>query len=233
MDDDIRPSEPPNMAWLLTFADLVSLLITFFVLLFSMKNVDQEVWEAVKGSFDGVFTVNKPVLHVAPDQDASIGRIALASADNLDYIQSILALRFRDNDILQQARLHRDVEKDILTVALPTTLLFAPGSATLKPQGTEAMAALADQLRFLDNRIEIAGHTDPSPIATADYPSNWELAMMRAVRVVTMLNDMGLEQNIPAVSYGDSRFPLVAPLEALDARYIKARRVEVIIHGKQ
>jgi chemotaxis protein MotB len=234
MDDDfIQEPEPPSMAWLLTFADLVSLLITFFVLLFSMKNVDESQWDALVGELQGIFAVQKAVFDTRPTSEHTIEKVDLSEADNLTYLQNLLKTRFNTDPVLSAVTSSRDQKLNRLNIIVPSALLFQSGSSALNAQGEKAMRNLADILRHLDNRVEIAGHTDPIPIYTSTYPTNWELAMMRSITVAQIMEKRGVPGPVPAVSYADSRIHEVPVEGGLLERNDKARRVEIIVHGTQ
>lgn len=232
-DDDVLKPEPPSMAWLLTFADLVSLMITFFVLLFSMKVPDAQKWADIQGSMVGTFAVRKPVVDTQPDKIQTLDDLNLVEADNLAYVESILATRFREDPSLEGVEVRRDHKKDALLISLPSTLLFEAGSSLFLDEGYEAISSLGDVLRHLDNNIEVAGHTDPSPIQTPVFPTNWELAMLRSISVVKLLQEQGMSGSMAAVSYGASRFSTVAPYLPEEERHSRARKVEIVIHGDQ
>lgn len=229
-DDEVMQPEPADMGWLLTFADLVSLLITFFVLLYSMKVTDTQKWDELKGAFSGVFSIREPIFQVKPNQMETVEKIDPFQADGLEYLSTLLATRFRDNKVLEGSEVKRDLEHGKLIISVPSQTLFASESIEMNDEGVRSIAEFGDMLRHLDNRVEIAAHTDPFPVSTEQYPSNWELAMLRAIRVATVLKEQGIEANVPVVSYGHSRFHEVAPNLPLEARYERSRRVEIIIH---
>jgi chemotaxis protein MotB len=224
---------PPSMAWLLTFADLISLLLTFFILLYSMKVIDAQEWESLRGAFDRTFSVKEEIVETKPNKTDTVEKIDSLKADNLDYLASILKTRFLDDAVLKATEITRDLELDTLILNMPSKLLFDSGSAKMKQSGKETMANLGDLLRHVDNRIEIAGHTDPNPINTSDFPTNWELSAVRALRVAESLKSQGIESNIPAVAYAETRFYLLDNNKSVIQRYQEARRVEIIIHGKK
>lgn len=225
--------EPPSMAWLLTFADLISLLLTFFILLYSMKAIKPQEWESLRGAFDSTFSIKEEIVETKPNKTDTIEKLDSLVADNLDYLASILKTRFHGDEVLKATEVNRDIELDTLILNLPSKLLFDPGSATMKDIGRETMANLGDLLRHVDNRIEVAGHTDPNPINTDDFPTNWELSAVRALRVAEALAEQGMESLIPAVAYSDTRFHLLDKNKSVLERYKEARRVEIIIHGKK
>ena len=230
-DDDVVKPDKPSMDWLLTFADLVSLLITFFVLLYSMKVIDTQRWDEMKGSFSGVFSIREAIVFHQPDKTTTVEKVDSATADNLDYIQSLMMKRFKENKVLQFAAMDRNYELDRLTITLPSSILFESGGVELKKEGQEAMLLLGEVMLYLDNRIEVGGHTDPYPISNIAYPTNWELAMVRSIRVAENLESQGVPGPIVAVSYAASRFDQLDETLKSAERYEKARRVDLIIHG--
>lgn len=234
MDDDAIVPEPPSMAWLLTFADLVSLLITFFVLLYSMKVTDAQKWEEIKGSFDGVFSVKEPIFDTQPDRSTTVEKIDPLAADNLDYIYNILERDFKKSEFLSKSELEVDRERQILKVVLPSATIFASGNAQMINAGQGTLQELGDMLRHFDNRIEVAGHTDPLPVGSnSPYPTNWELAMMRSIRVAKMLEEQGIMGPIEVVSYGSGQYSKLDYRIPRAERMKMSRRVEIIIHSDQ
>ena len=115
-----------------------------------------------------------------------------------------------------------------MVVVLATDILFASGSANLSKDGKAALAEVAQVLASIEKRsFQVEGHTDNVPIATAQYPSNWELASARAVNVLKAMVDSGLPSGrVSAASFGDSR-----PSGGNDSPEGKAqnRRIEIII----
>ena len=233
MDDELEKPAAPGMAWLLTFADLVSLMLTFFILLYSMKVIDAKKWESLRGAMNDTFNVQEPIVELKPDQRHSIEKFDPIRADGLFYVRNLLQTRFAANELLKNASLRHDRDRDTLVISLPSQLLFNSGDDTLRAEGAAALAALGDSLRHLDNTIEIAGHTDPNPIATAKFPSNWELSVMRGVRVMETLRAQGVNQNMQVMGFGASRFEDTPTETGLLERYARARRVDIIIHGNK
>jgi len=104
-------------------------------------------------------------------------------------------------------------------------ILFPSGSAQLSVQGKDVLARVAAHLKQLPDRVEVQGHTDDVPIATAIYPSNWELAAARATGVVRWLEGQGLEpRRLSGVSFGEQH--PVAPNDTPEGR-ARNRRIEI------
>ena len=115
----------------------------------------------------------------------------------------------------------------------PSEVLFAPGSAELEPAGRQQVTRVAETLREIAKKIpadvewilQIDGHTDKTPIATPQYPSNWELSQARAMSVLRLLREAGIPANrLAAAGYAEYK-----PLDASDgeAAYRRNRRIEL------
>lgn len=220
MSDDVQKPEPPNMAWLLTFADLVSLLITFFVLLYSMKTVDESRWDMIYGSLTGVFAPKEAVIFVHPEEFKSAEVINVQSADDLLYLESILLQTFNTDRVLKTLKTHYNPAIDILTITLPSDDFYSSGSARLSIQGRVAMMKLADKLRHLDNKVQVVGYTDSNFKPTSEFPSSWEIALERALNATRIMNERGM----PA--------PLIAFANGNTLQDNNTPRVEVLIYGE-
>jgi chemotaxis protein MotB len=93
-----------------------------------------------------------------------------------------------------------------LVVEINASVLFAPGQATLRPDSIQALQAVAQVLTEVDNAVHVEGHTDTLPIASVQYPSNWELASARASSVVRLFAAGGVAaQRLSAIGYADNR----------------------------
>lgn len=232
-DDENLAPEPASMDWLLTFADLVSLLITFFVLLYSMKVVNVQKWDELKGSFSGVFSIREPIHQVSPDKDTAVEKIDPIKSDNLEYVESLLSRSFHINPDLKDIELERDTKADTLTFEISSDLLFEDATAELQEKGLNKLRAIGDVLRHLDNRVVVAVHTDPEHESTKQFPSNWELTMIRAIRVAEVMEGQGMTKSIVTTAKGSSHFDEIAPNLPLAERYKLARKVEVILYGEK
>lgn len=220
-----------STAWLTTFADLASLMITFFVLLFSMKDVDVKRWQEISGALAGSLTFT-PVEQVQFSTD-DVDQATFTQGDQLSYLRAILQKRFDEDAVLREARLNHDTQQDTLTIIIPNQLLFNLASSDLIPAGQEAIAKLGSLLQHLDNAITVRGHSDPSPVSgSSRYETNWELSMLRALGVLNKLRSAGVVAPMEAIGLADSRFHMVDSSLSKDARYKAARRVEIVIDKK-
>ncbi len=234
MSEEQQPQqgEAPSNAWLLTFADLISLLITFFVMLYAMKTVDTEKWDDIKGALSGALNFTESFMRFTPTEEKSVDQLVLKEADNLDYLQTLLQTQFAYDPVLKTAEMVMNNKLETLTLIMPNHLLFSSGASDVLPQGRTALLRMGEVLRNLDNQIEVAGHTDPVPIATATYPTNWELSILRALSVTKILHEAGVTEPIVSRGYGESRYNLISPDRPQAERLQSARRVEIILKFK-
>lgn len=118
-----------------------------------------------------------------------------------------------------------------VTIEINDSILFPAGQARLQPASISAMRAIAQVLAASDFPITIEGHTDNVPIATPQFPSNWELSAMRATTVLRLFNDAGVgAERLTAIGYGETR-----PLETNTSPEGKARnrRVSILIDSNR
>jgi chemotaxis protein MotB len=143
-------------------------------------------------------------------------------------VQEFKNLLARFRALIDAGKLKVKMVDGRMVVVLATDILFASGSASLSKDGKGAIAEVAQVLASIPKRsFQVEGHTDNVPIATAQYPSNWELAVGRAITVVKTMIDAGLaDSRVSAASYADTR-----PLAANSSAEAKAnnRRIEITI----
>ncbi len=231
MEEDDHPKrgngQGSSQAWMITFADLTALMLTFFVLLFSMQRVDMATWEAVVDSLKQQLNPAKSGQSVSVGSNFRTYQIFVPRAANLDYLGTLILEKIHDDPVLQRAALTR--LRDRLVLSLPSDGLFAPGSADMTHEAEGAAYVLAAVLGNFGNRIDVEGHTDPVPINTPEYPSNWELSVARATAFAFALNQAGLNKNVAAVGLSDSRYGNISQELPEDKRMTLARRVDVVI----
>jgi chemotaxis protein MotB len=218
--------------WLLTYADLITLLMVFFVMLFAMSKTDVQKFNALAASLKRAFNVNvlqgqQPV-SISPDNGGS--SLNVIKQQNLQEIQRILdqvrqAIAATPNQISAQAT------KDGIAVTISGALLFYNGTNQIKPDGIKLLNSLATYLKGLPNDMRVEGHTDDIPVQSAQYPTNWELSAARAVAVVRYLMDTdGLApKRLSAVGYG--QYQPIVPNDSREHREANRRAVLVILYG--
>ena len=134
----------------------------------------------------------------------------------------------RFQSLIEGGRLSVAIDRGRLVIQLPQDILFESGSAALARDGQTTLAEVAGVLQeFDDRRFQVEGHTDDVPIATARFPSNWELSAARALSVVRLMVDRGVRpENISGAAYGE--FQPRASNDDREGRRLN-RRIEIVM----
>ena len=174
--------------WLITYADAITLLMAFFVVMFSISEPNAEKFEAVTQGIRETLYREKPSTPLASlsvDVDA-----AVASFDGGDQANASSTARG-------------------LNFEFKSTGMFAPGSADFLPEAEPLLDRVAQLLSLFGTTnfdVEVEGHTDDVPINTARFPSNWELSAARATSVVRFFIERGVDPTrLRATGYADTK----------------------------
>jgi len=185
--------------WLTTFSDLVMLLLCFFILLYSMSVPDEKkistALQAVTVALGGkesklaTSTISQEEVGVILDQVMMHKQIQLAQQkvfSDVKFLQTKKGL---------EGLVGANFEDGVITIRAPGDVLFASGEVTLTPKGREIIEAMKDFfVQHPDQTINIRGYTDDvMPGAGGRFRDNWEVSSMRAVNVLRVLMDMGIE----------------------------------------
>lgn len=226
MDHTVEPEHHNTKMWMLTFTDLVSLLLTFFVLLFSMSNVKIDEWDKVIDSLSQTLNPEIEQTIKKPTAQLNIGTLFKRSAVNLDYLTSVIEENLSQDPLLRDALIVK--LEDRLVIALPGDLLFDPGQALINSRAEGAMFTLGAMFQNVGNTIGVTGHTDPSPPGGGPFSSNWELSIARASSVANAIRRGGYDEQIVALGYADSQYNRLPNLSD-EERHQLARRVDIIV----
>lgn len=198
--------------YLITYADLVTLLLGLFVIMYTSSQVDSEKFKEVTQALEKVFSSDeaRSILESGDgilDGSKSIlddgGKISLKSGD-LELIESQVQKKFEG--MLEDDKLKIYKEGDALKIEMPEELLFASGKAKIQEDGILFLDSLANLLLEVPNKITIDGHTDNVPIKTFIYESNWHLSVARALNAGYSLIKFGLpESNLSIRGFGSQR----------------------------
>lgn len=228
MDEEECKCPPAGApAWMATFSDLATLLLTFFVLLLSFAELNVKEFKEMLGSVRDAFGVQYQVeghfeAHSQSPVDLNVAPTYVMN-ETEEVAEQVQAA-------VEEAELEDQVEVEVgengVTVRLEDSLLFEPGAAELDPSvAGEIVRTIAELGRNLQQPVAIEGHTDDRPIHNGRFPSNWELSTARAASVlqyVLQQTDLPPER-FSLAGYGDTR-PLVAN-DSADNR-ARNRRVE-------
>ncbi len=219
-------------AWMVTYSDLVTLLLTFFVLLLSMASMDEVKFTEASSSVRDAFGV-----HSKPAQiDFSIPIIPSPPVSQFAPIQNEMATKVykKIKDQIKAANTPKDVElikkdNDTIILRINESVLFKPGESKLAPSSYPILRNIADILRPLPMRLRIEGHTDNVLLGMRKI-NNWNLSVNRAVSVMRFFNKGSLLplDRLSAAGYGTDR--PVAPNTTEKGR-AKNRRVDFILRS--
>ncbi len=218
---------PSRQAWMVSFTDLIALMLAFFVMLFAMSKVEQRKWQNLTDALSENLNAVREVPAALPTEQLGIDHVRQLAGTDLDYLAVLISQNMAADPLLGSGVLTH--LGDRIVIALPGDLLFAPGSSKLAASGQDAMVALGGLLRHLDNRIEVTGYADPRKPASG-FVSNWDLSLARALRVAALLERFGDRGEIVARGFGDARFGALSPRLEPARRLQLGRRVEVVVH---
>ena len=171
-----------SLRWLLTYADMITLLLAFFVILYAISRVDLKKYESLAVSLRGAF--NGSARSPIAGKEKS-GEPVLPKPDIVFAV--IEQLQERLGDDVRDGRVQIERAPDAIILRFPDAILFERGKAVLRGEARYLLDAVAGVIEGLPNLIEAEGHTDSLPIRSAQFPSNWELSVARATAVVRYL----------------------------------------------
>ncbi|QHS23045.1 flagellar motor protein MotB [Virgibacillus sp. MSP4-1] len=239
-------------SWLNTYADMITLVLVFFILLFSMSQIDVKKFKAVADSYRerAIFDLQPSI--IPADQPAEYGddmdnqsnngehedmpasekedeREAGKSGENEDSLDKVLneVQNYLENEGLTDVVSANRTERGVVLI-LQENVLFETGEAEIIDEGKPLLDKIGVLLNRIPNHVRVEGHTDSRPITTYRYPSNWELSGARASSVIRYIIDHNnvKPNRFQAVGYADTR-PKAE--NTSPENWQKNRRVEIII----
>lgn len=214
--------------WLISFTDVMALMLTFFVLLFAMSNPKQEEWEDftknVQKNFNRFYG---QVLNRGQEDAINIAKINFSQALDLNYLKALIENLIEKEPSLRIAKLIDN--GDSLIISLPQSILFEVGEADIRNEANKVLFTLAGTLGRIKNRVEVVGHTDPRPINGSKYPSNWELSLARAASVAGVLQNVGYENGLAIRGQASGRYEDVPQSIPENERLDLSRRVDIVV----
>lgn len=234
-----KDNEEGSPRWMTTYSDLVTQLLIFFVMLYSFSVIDIQKFQAFLASFQGAGILEQgpspmqeavpPTSTISPPEGTELPNPSEITPEQnfFEVYQNVVA--FLEESGLSDKVEVEFVERGVL-LRIPENLLFETGKADLGPKAVELLDKLTPLFEELPYVISVEGHTDPRPINTVEFPTNWELSTARAARVVRYFTEnKGLEPHrFVAIGYGPYH-PLVDNnnLENMALN----RRVEILINS--
>lgn len=231
--------------WLVSYADFITLLFAFFVVMYSISSVNEGKYRVLSDTLVSAFRETptsdsmvqlqtrqaeildgqgKPIGHSSP-QPVRVKAEQVERAEKMKKVaKSVLDAM---QPLIKNGQVRVTQSAKGVTVEINASILFKSGEAVLQPESTETLAAVAKVLAETDNAVQVEGHTDNVPIRSPIFPSNWELSSARAGSVVRLFVEMGVPSDrMQAIGYADNR-----PLDtnASNDGRARNRRVNVLI----
>ena len=202
-----KKDPPGSPAWMVTFSDLVTLLLTFFVLMLSMSNLDKVKFNDAAGSLRDAFGVMKGGKMTSISKPKVVEFIPI-SDDFVSRLYKRMLVEFNRLKIDRRISLVKD--RGAVVLRVNESMLFASGQTGVRPESYPLLNDIARLVQDLPFHLRIEGHTDNTPVR-GNGVSNWDISVARAVSVVKYLGGNGLLplDRLSAVGYGSQR-PLVA-----------------------
>lgn len=221
-------AEADTQPWLTTFLDMITLLLTFFIMIYATTVPRGQDFEAMAQSLATRLNPDR-VRDPGLAAQRNLPTLNQAAALSTDYLASLLRAQGAQDPVLSRMTLHR--LPDRLVISLPADALFAPGVAEPTAGARRALFALGGVLANLPNRIEVQGHTDPTPVRGGRFADNWELSIARAIAVAAELRAVGVDRALTAQGMADTRFGEISAGYSETNRLAIGRRVDVVVHA--
>ncbi len=176
------------MRWLLTYADMITLMLALFIILFAMSTISkvkvQQFAKQVSGGFDNPWSINQP-----PNGGAN-GQQSFQASSSIPAIQKELEKYVKENHLQNQVLVHNEARGLVITL-LSDKSYYDSGSAVMRPQTLKVLHGIGPIIKRSNDEVVVEGNTDNVPISTAQFPTNWELSAARAVGVARYLVEDG------------------------------------------
>ncbi|MCE2945503.1 MAG: flagellar motor protein MotD, partial [Betaproteobacteria bacterium] len=245
-----RPPEDPEShdRWLVSYADFITLLFAFFVVMYAISQVNESKYRVLSDSLvqafqnpsrlpDAESPTNSPRSIIGKEQGGIIGP-APGSPEDEAAIRAMMA-RMRElgaelstmlDPLVKEGLVRVSETRQGLVIEINASVLFRSGQSALEPAATRTLAEVARVLARTRSAIAVEGHTDDVPISTPAFASNWELSASRAATVVRLFVETGIPAaRLTAIGHADNH-----PIEAGGSPEARARnrRVAVIIQAE-
>lgn len=184
------PRTAPQEIWIISYADMMTNLFAFVLLLLILNSLNLLEQKALEG----------------PTAREAAAAAQAVRQDEIAKLKTELEAVLEKNQLTEQIRLKTD--PDGITLAIKDELLFALGQAEIAPQNQERLRPLLESLKALDPKYSfvIEGHTDDNPIHTLQFPSNWHLSAARAVAQLEVMRQSGFDQDLISIkAFGETR----------------------------
>jgi len=241
----IRPTAPNHERWLVSYADFITLLFAFFVVMFATAQTDNAKARAAsksitkalqEDSFKAAFAMlmgakpDAPSQGVAAKSEPPGGKLNIGDNSGLTLAELMPILSQALQQEIANGRLTLRLTSRGLTISFTQTALFPSGEDEIAPDFYPTIQKIANAMNKVRNPARAEGHTDSVPIHTSRFRSNWELSAARSIALVELLTKFGVaRERLSIAGYADT-----APIDnnATEAGRSNNRRVDIVILNK-
>lgn len=198
--------------WLISYADFITLLFAFFVVMYAISSVNEGKYKVFSASLGTAFggpgakkEAGGPAL-VNLAQPMAQRRAVMLEQERGNLSKLARSLRSTLAPLVRSGKVRVTQNSRGVSVEINASILFDPGDARLQPDSEQALRSLAAVLKDDPHAVQVEGHTDDTPISNAQFPSNWELSASRASSVVRLFVQEGVPgARLTAVGYADNQ----------------------------
>lgn len=217
--------------WVITITDIMALMLTFFVMLYTMSTPDEQSWSRMKSALGRELGKEYAKPAERGDLDAiNIDKVDFSKGLDLGYLGLLLRQSLGNEPFAKDILLIN--RGDGLIVSMPEALLFDAGQADVMDKGRKALFSVGEALAKMRNAIEIVGHADPRPLeasTSGPYADNWDLSLARAASVAAILKSTGYERPITIRGMSSARYDELPQAMDEKQRLDLSRRVDIVI----
>jgi chemotaxis protein MotB len=234
--------EHVDETWLIPYADMLTLLLALFIVMFAMSKVDQQKLQRLSAEFSVIFSGGSSVMAEGGTSSTAVVQSEAANSgtsteksntekeeDAMNEVKKNLESEIQSKGYADKVKI--ELNKEGLEISIQDAVLFNSGDAQVLKTVNPLLVEISKMIKGLDNEIKVVGHTDNVPITTSKFRSNWDLSAMRAINVMNfMVGSGGLSSDkISIQAYGEYR-----PKYSNDTAEGRAknRRVEIFIIRK-
>lgn len=231
--------------WLVSYADFITLLFAFFVMLYAHSNMNKAMAQQISESFRDAMAqgrLTQALAQLITGQQAAPPSSASSAATRtkvnprpghaVELLPSLQQLNEQLKREIDAGRLDVKLERRGLVISLKEAAFFPPGNDAIEPGALATLQTITDELKRTPNPIRLEGHTDSIPINTERFRSNWHLSSARAVSMLQLFSD---RFGIPAERMGIAGFAETAPIapNSTPAGRAKNRRVDIVVLNEE
>lgn len=235
LNKKVHHEEHMDETWLIPYADMLTLLLALFIVMFAISQTDKAKFQQISEQFNIIFSGGSGIQEregnslIPMIKTGGMNSPTAIEDDKMNEIKKMLEEEIKREGHSNEINLMLNQEG--LEISIQDTMLFASGNATIMDNESQVLYSVGRALRGIDNNIKIIGHTDNVPINNRQFRSNWDLSAMRAINVMQFLVSQGDLLPNRFVVQGNGEFSPKFD-NSTEAGRAKNRRVEIFIIRK-